>query len=1027
MAFQTSRNSRRRRCLTFLLAIVLAAGMMAVGAGPALAVPIGDVNENGSIDTTDALYVLQKTVALRELTPAQSVTADVNADGQVNATDALRILQYTVELIDGFEADAEREGMNGLTVRAENGTYTQSRDAVEVEGSRTTFQVSAPYNDSMALPADMVMVYNTEDRGWSTSNQGYVIGAMQMMNKANGTEYHNQHPEDLQIQSDGRGIYGTEPGAGRPWNDIINESSRNSYQSQNYIDHKKNSINQMVEDFNPQTIVFEEPEYFRRGLYGDGYKSLWKEHYGTDWVDPISTPSAVILSQRLNVALECNAISQLSAHYKTLNANGKFGVAAHSHFNYRAHDITAGIYSMAATGKVDALIGQAWSDTIKHSFLYDGTKTVRPYMLGYLEYASLIDAAVENGIPLYTLIDPLSDEKEKHTEEDLRQLNRHQVVSSLMHPEINRWENCIWPDRAFRDVSGDYKTELLSIYNALNDVSGREYKLTAGTPGITYLMSDSFTWQIEGDHWCQDPKEAYYGVAMPLIDDGIPLEVNSMDYIQSAEDLKGVSLLIASYDNMKPLSEEVNIAVAEWVKQGGTFLYVGGHDAYEAIEGEWWMQEGKGGTPYNNLLSHLGLNSVSVGTFDEFGFVEWAGPSEYAPSEDNVYLHNDLYGYTASYEGEGITPLLRTDTGATLGFETSVGKGKFLSVGLSGYYFASTNGGSALMKALCQYAVQYSGYQYVPSPFMRADRGNYTAVHALQGDYTLPGTYVDVFDSTLRVVTDPVVTAGQSALYYNIGADAEIDLAGKAGGASIESAEIPGLAFFGGKLHGEIVQTADVTELSITGPANSVSSVRLLGRGKTPSSIEVTRDGATYNNYLSSWNNATGSLFVQINNSTHDPVTLKVHWGTQEKPDDPVQRFREKAISAGAQGNDADYIVRFTGQSLASSHFCDMTAELVYRLDLSDYPHAWLTLTVSNNYVISVSDHDGDWIEAYNYKTMSGGDWASSSTNQTTLLLQPDDYGLDDVVYLRLSNSYPDKGWGGAIHSMSIYYIESVS
>ena len=65
MAFQTSRNSRRRRCLTFLLAIVLAAGMMAVGAGPALAVPIGDVNENGSIDTTDALYVLQKTVALR--------------------------------------------------------------------------------------------------------------------------------------------------------------------------------------------------------------------------------------------------------------------------------------------------------------------------------------------------------------------------------------------------------------------------------------------------------------------------------------------------------------------------------------------------------------------------------------------------------------------------------------------------------------------------------------------------------------------------------------------------------------------------------------------------------------------------------------------------------------------------------------------------------------------------------------------------------------------------------------------------
>ena len=62
-------------------------------------------------------------------------------------------------------------------------------------------------------------------------------------------------------------------------------------------------------------------------------------------------------------------------------------------------------------------------------------------------------------------------------------------------------------------------------------------------------------------------------------------------------------------------------------------------------------------------------------------------------------------------------------------------------------------------------------------------------------------------------------------------------------------------------------------------------------------------------------------------------------------------------------------------------------------------------------------------MEAYNYKTLSGGDIASSGNNMTSLTIQPGDYGLSKVVYLRLSNCYPDRGWGGAIHSTSIHYV----
>lgn len=1007
MLFRGMRTVRRSRFWATLLTASLALSLGGLGAAASPDAAYGDVDGNGTVDASDALMVLQSSVQLRTLTADQAILADVNTDGKIDASDALNILQKSVGLIHRFDAEPI-EGRNGRMIQYRNGAYVQTRDAMEMDGARTTFQVSAPFDGSMALPADMVMVYDTEDRGWA--GQGYTMAAMQMMNKADGNEYHTQHPEDLQIQADGRGIYGSQPGEGRPWNDIISESSRNSYQSQEFIDWQKQRLTRMVENYHPQTVVFEEPEYFRRGLYGEGYKELWKQHYGSDWVDPISSPEAVLLSQRLNVALECNAIHQLSDHYKSLNPSGLFGVAAHSHFNYRAHDITAGIYSMAATGKVDAIIGQAWSDTIKHSFLYNGREIQRPFLLGYLEYATYIDAAVKNDAQLFALIDPMSDEREKHTEEQLRALNRHQVASSLMHPEINRWENCIWPDRAFRDVSGDYKTELLSIYNALNDVSGEAYALTAGTPGVTYLMSDTFTWQITGQNWCEDPKQSYYGVAMPLIDDGIPLEIAAMDYLNSAEDLQGVSLLIVSYDSMKPMSEQVNRAIADWVKQGGTLLYVGGHDAYEKVASEWWNQPGMGGSPFNNLLSHLGLDSVTVGSFEDMTLLEYAGPAESAALfEGKTGLVNDITGHVAAYSGEGFSPLLCGMDGEVLAMEASSGKGRLISVGLPGYYFASTGEGADWMKALCRYAMRYTGLRYVTSPAFVAERGRYTAVHALHEDYTLEGRYVDIFDSSLSIVTDPVVSAGASGLYYRV---------------EETGSGIPSALFFGGRLEGEVSQTSECTALTLTGPSNSVSAIRLFGAGKVPSAIRATQDGKEYPLVLTQWRNADGSLLIQLYNAAGQPVKIEVDWTLGTKPDDPPRSFSEQVITTGVQGNDEAYIVRFTGASQGDIRYCDLTAELVYRLDLSQYPGGWLTLTISNNYLVEVSDRDGDWREAYNYKTLSGGDYATSGSNQTSLTIVPGEYGMRDEIYLRIRNCYPDRGWGGCLHNIHLHYVE---
>ena len=63
---------------------------------------VGDLTENGSIDSEDALAILQYTVGNAELTDEQLEICDFNLDGKISSEEALRILQYTVGSIDSL-------------------------------------------------------------------------------------------------------------------------------------------------------------------------------------------------------------------------------------------------------------------------------------------------------------------------------------------------------------------------------------------------------------------------------------------------------------------------------------------------------------------------------------------------------------------------------------------------------------------------------------------------------------------------------------------------------------------------------------------------------------------------------------------------------------------------------------------------------------------------------------------------------------------------------------------------------------
>jgi hypothetical protein len=62
----------------------------------------GDVNNDGEVDATDALYILKAAVGKQSLTEEQKTASNVNGDTKIDAVDALLVLQLAVGKIDKF-------------------------------------------------------------------------------------------------------------------------------------------------------------------------------------------------------------------------------------------------------------------------------------------------------------------------------------------------------------------------------------------------------------------------------------------------------------------------------------------------------------------------------------------------------------------------------------------------------------------------------------------------------------------------------------------------------------------------------------------------------------------------------------------------------------------------------------------------------------------------------------------------------------------------------------------------------------
>ena len=109
----------------------------------------------------------------------------------------------------------------------------------------------------------------------------------------------------------------------------------------------------------------------------------------------------------------------------------------------------------------------------------------------------------------------------------------------------------------------------------------------------------------EGDSYLVN----FFGLAMPLIKQGIPLGIIHLENVGYEAAWRNQRVLLMTYHNMKPLDPEAHQHIADWVGQGGSLIYCGrDDDPFQSVP-EWWNTNGnRFSAPSQHLFALMGMD-----------------------------------------------------------------------------------------------------------------------------------------------------------------------------------------------------------------------------------------------------------------------------------------------------------------------------------------------------------------------------------------------------------------------------------
>lgn len=394
-------------------------------------------------------------------------------------------------------------------------------------------------------------------------------------------------------------------------------------------------------DAGAEAIHLEEPEFWVRAGYSEGFKREWKAYYHEDWIPPHSSPDAQYRASKLKYYLYRRALKQVFDFVKAENAKTgkhiKCYVPTHSLINYAHWKIVSPESSLIQVG-ADGFIAQVWTGTARTPNAYRGAIKERTFETAFLEYGAMMNVVQASGGTVWFLNDPIEDNPD-HSWEDYRVNWESTLTASLLWPQVWRFEVMPWPERIFHGrypkidkakrkpgerverepMPRAYGSELMTVITALNDMNQKEIAWDCGTRGVGVIVSDTMMFE-RGDPTPSDEHlGSFYGLALPLLKRGLPVEPVQLENLPHASNRDSNRVLLITYEGMKPPSPEVHEALAARVREGTVVVFVDDDkDPYQGVS-DWWNDRQKGMNyqyPREHLFEKLGLaRDAAEGTY----------------------------------------------------------------------------------------------------------------------------------------------------------------------------------------------------------------------------------------------------------------------------------------------------------------------------------------------------------------------------------------------------------------------------
>jgi hypothetical protein len=341
------------------------------------------------------------------------------------------------------------------------------------------------------------------------------------------------------------------------------------------------------------------------------------------------------------------------------------------------------------------------------------------------------------------------------------------------------------------------------MVNALNDMPVSENRVS-GSKGISVLMSNSIMFQQpfmgEGDSYLAN----FFGMAMPLIKQGIPVGIIHLENVGYEETWRDQRVLLMTYHNMKPLDPEAHQHIADWVEQGGSLIYCGRDDDSFQTVPEWWNTNGNGYTaPSQHLFSLMNMDQQAA-----------AGHYRFGKGHIYVLRHNPQE-------------------------------------------FVLTEGADSLLLQTLETA--YGPYERKNSFVLH--RGPYVIASVVDESpvssepLNLRGNFIDLFDSSLPVLSEKVVKPGEQAFIFDL--DQVVDKSR------------PQVLAAASRQYDEVVTSNSFCFVSKS-PANTENVMRIL----LPQALKQVQVSVASR---SSWDEKSQTLLLRFENDP-EGVQVRIEW-----------------------------------------------------------------------------------------------------------------------------------------------------